>query len=147
MWYKGDTTIKFSSHWNFTKLDKNLVDAMKLLFSLIEKVTYFPQKSKFKSTSITQKYQCNNMGLVLGMVLRFCISVTKVSKLKLRKLRGLLPSSREFTGGNWLWLGKFFWPPPFKNGLRLLVLFYDLIMRWQKRLCLTRKFYMKTYKY
>ena len=57
MWYKGDTctTIKFSFHWNFTKLDKNLVDAMKLLFSLIEKVTYFSQKSKFKSTSITQK--------------------------------------------------------------------------------------------
>ena len=43
-------------------------------------------------------FKFNNLGLALGMTLKFYTSVAKGLKLKVRKLWGLIPTFVEFTG-------------------------------------------------
>ena len=50
------------------------------------------------------------MGLALGMTLKFCTSVVKVLKLKVRKFLGLILTSVEVTGEKRI--GTFLTPPP-----------------------------------
>ena len=56
---------------------------------MTRKATFFEGWSWFKF---------NNLGLALGMTLKFYTSVTKGLKLKVRKFLGLSPTFVEFTG-------------------------------------------------
>ena len=47
-------------------------------------------------------FKFNNLGLALGMVLKFYTSVAKGLKLKVRKFCGLIPTFVEVTGKNLL---------------------------------------------
>ena len=61
-------------------------------------------------------FQFNNLGLALGMALKFYTRVAKRVKLKVKKFLGLIPvcrSYREKTGRGPFWLS------PFWLGLRL----------------------------
>ena len=62
-----------------------------LLKDLIRKTTFFEGWSGFK---------LNNLGLALGMVLKFYASMVKRLKLKVRKFLGLIPTFVKVTGEN-----------------------------------------------
>ena len=62
-------------------------------FSMMsQKCRFFEGWSWFKFTSL---------GLVLGTKLKFCTSVTKELKLKVRKFWSLIPTFAEVKGKNW----------------------------------------------
>ena len=46
--------------------------------------------------------QVQQFGTALGMALKFCTSVTKGLKLKVRELWELIPTLVEVTGENWI---------------------------------------------
>ena len=58
-------------------------------------------------TSITDffkgwsRFKSNNLGLVLRMSLKFHSTLEKVLKLKVEKLRGLIPTFEEVAGEKW----------------------------------------------
>ena len=56
------------------------------------------------------KFKFNNLGLTLGMNLKFYTSVAKVLKLKVRKFWGLIPMFVEVRGEKLV--GGAFLPPP-----------------------------------
>ena len=55
-----------------------------------------------------KKLKLNNLGLVLGIVLKFYCSVGKCLKPKIIKFLGLIPTFEEVTGENLI--GEPFWP-------------------------------------
>ena len=55
-------------------------------------------------------FKFNNLGLTLGVNLKFYASVAKGLKLKVRKFLGLIPTFVEVTGGKLV--GGPFCPPP-----------------------------------
>ena len=67
-------------------------------------------------------FKFNNLGLALGTNLKFCISVAKVLKLKVRKFWGPNPTFVEVTGEK-LVDGAFL-PPPFLNRVKYKVTSY-----------------------
>ena len=57
-------------------------------------------------------FKFNSLGLVLGTNLKFCISVAKRLKLKVRKFWGLILMFVEVTGGKLVGGGPFCLPHP-----------------------------------
>ena len=55
------------------------------------------------------RFKFNNLGLALGMTLKFYTNVAKGLKIKVRKLLGLFPTFEEVTGENRI--GEPFYPP------------------------------------
>ena len=68
---------------------------------------------------MTRKIAFNNLGLALGTNLKFCTSVEKGLKLKVREFWGPNPTFVELTRGK-TGTGAFLLPPPL-NGVKVLL--------------------------
>ena len=72
-------------------------------------------------------FKFNNLGLPLGMTLKFYASVTKVLKLKVRKFWGLILTFVEVTGEKLV--GMLFVPP---SSIGLNIIKYQLVEKLEK---------------
>ena len=84
------------------------------------------------------RFKFNNLGLVIGMTLKFYTNVAKGLKIKVRKLLGLFPTFEEVTGENRI--GEPFYPPtpsppPSWIGLRHLIGLIESSWTFWKRFC------------
>ena len=86
--------------------------------SIVQKNNFFDGCSWFKF---------NNLGLPLGMALKFYASVTKVLKLKVRKFWGLILTFVEVTGEKLV--GMLFAPP---SSIGLNIIKYQLVEKLEK---------------
>ena len=91
---------------------------------MTRKIAFFEGWSYFKF---------NNLGLALGTNLKFCASLSKGLKLKVRKFLGLIPTFVEVTGEK-LVGGPFCPPPLFWIGLSKLKFPKDLVT-FTKEIC------------
>ena len=81
---------------------RDVVITSSVLYNLTSKTNLFEACSWFKFT---------NLGLALGMALKFYIVVTRGLKLKVRKIWGLITMFVEVTGWKLVW-GTFMLPHP-----------------------------------